>query len=284
MISFVFASESFNELIKRIKLIQFYSDYRAKQMDLIVRTEASLSNKVSELKSTINAKQIVMANLSDQKKNLESDKSDQDKLASKLQGQENKLLKQLKENERAAAQLDKAIHDIIARELASEKKKSPSGDNTSNRSSNYRLTPEATKLANEFAANKANLPWPVDRGYISEGFGRHEHPRLKGVMVNNNGIKIRTTKGAVARAIFQGEVRAVVKIGQGNYSVLLAHGNYFTVYSNLSEVYVHQGEKVSTKDLLGKVAENTETGQTEIELQIWKSYDKLDPQGWLKQN
>jgi septal ring factor EnvC (AmiA/AmiB activator) len=285
MLSFVFASTSFNDLVKRVKLIQFYSSYRAKQMDLIVRTENSLGAKIADLQSTMNAKEIVMGNLGDQKQNLEEDKTEQDQLAQELQGQEQKLMKQLKENERAAAKLDKAIHDIIAKEMAANTKKSPSGKTVSSgKREDYGLTPEATKLSNEFASNKSRLPWPVERGYIAEGFGQHEHPRLKGVMINNNGVKIRTTKDATARAIFQGEVRAVVKIGQGNYSVILAHGRYFTVYSNLSDVVVHQGEKISTRDALGTVAEDPEDGNTELELQIWQTYDKLDPQGWLKKD
>jgi septal ring factor EnvC (AmiA/AmiB activator) len=281
VLSFIFASESFNDLFKRIRLLQFYSSYRERQMDLIIRTQASLTNKIQDLQNRIVEKQIMLQNLGSQKENLENDKNEQNKLAQSLQGQENKLLKDLKQKQRIASKLDKAIHDIIAREIAANKKKNSTG---TNKKEEFGLTPEVSKLNHDFASNKSKLPWPVEKGFISETFGSHRHPTLKDVMVNNNGIKIRTTKGAKARAIFQGEVRAVVRISEGNYSVLLSHGSYYSVYSNLSEVYVRMGEKIGTKEIIGSIAENPETGETEMELQLWQSYDKMDPQGWLKKS
>ncbi|MGZ5281553.1 MAG: murein hydrolase activator EnvC family protein [Bacteroidia bacterium] len=288
MLMFVFSSNSFNEAYKRIKFLQFYSQYRKKQVELIVKTEASLTAKVTDLKQKQADKQQVLQELGVQKQSLEEDKSEKDKLAQKLKGDEKKLRKQLKENQRAAEKLDRAIRNIIAKEIAANTKKAAkeSGSSTGKgkgtvRKSDVGLTPEALKLSSEFAGNRAKLPWPVERGFITEKFGKHEHPTIPDVIVNNSGVKIRTEKGSNARCIFSGEVTNVIRIPGANKAVIVKHGNYFTVYSNLAEVHVHAGDKIGVKQSIGTIAENIMNGETEMELQIWKNEEKLNPEGWI---
>lgn len=288
MLMFVFSSNSFNEAYKRIKFLQFYSQYRKKQVELIVKTEASLTAKVTDLKQKQADKQQVLQELGVQKQSLEEDKKEKDQLAQKLKGDEKKLRKQLKESQRAAEKLDRAIRNIIAKEIAANNKKaakesgsSTGKDKTTVRKNDIGLTPEAAKLSSEFAGNRAKLPWPVERGFITEKFGRHEHPTIPDVIVNNSGIKIRTEKGASARAVFAGEVTNVIRIPGANKAVIVKHGNYFTVYSNLAEVYVHAGDKISVKQKIGSIAENIMNGETEMELQIWKNEEKMNPEAWI---
>jgi septal ring factor EnvC (AmiA/AmiB activator) len=286
MLSFVLSANSFNEAFKRIKFLQFYSQYRKNQIHLIVATEASLTAKVTDLKQKQQQKEEVLQALGAQKQSLETDKQEKDKLAQKLKGDEKKLRKQLKEKQRAADKLDRAIRNIIAREIANNNRKAATNkasdkDKTKVTKENIGLTPEGLKLASEFAGNRAKLPWPVERGFISEKFGRHEHPTIPDVIVNNSGIKIRTQKGANARCIFSGEVTNVIRIPGANKAVIVKHGNYFSVYSNLSEVFVHAGDKVSVKQNIGSIAENVINGETEMELQIWKNEEKLNPELWI---
>ncbi len=285
MLMFVFSSNSFNEAFKRIRFMQFYSQYRKKQVDLIVKTEASLTAKVTDLKQKQAQKQELLQSLGIQKQSLETDKSEKDKLAQKLKGEEQNLRKQLKEKQRTADKLDRAIREIIAREIASNNKKNAgkTNDKGTNPAKKYEieLTPEALKLSNQFAGNRAQLPWPVERGFITERFGQHRHPTIPDVTVNNSGIKIRTEKGATARSVFAGEVTNVIRIPGANKAVIVKHGDYFTVYSNLAEVYVHAGDKISVKQKIGSIAENIMNGETEMELQIWKNEEKLNPESWI---
>ncbi|RYD70266.1 MAG: peptidase M23, partial [Sphingobacteriales bacterium] len=173
--------------------------------------------------------------------------------------------------------------ELLVLDLATKKETSPSNgkDKTEVRRNDVGLTPEAQKLSSEFAGNRSKLPWPVERGFITERFGRHEHPTIPDVVVNNSGIKIRTEKGGKARCIFGGEVTNIIRIPGANKAVIVKHGNYFTVYSNLSEVFVHAGDKISVKENIGSIAENIMNGETEMELQIWKNEEKLNPESWI---
>lgn len=292
MLSFVFASSSFNEAIKRIKFIEFYTDYRKKQMALIVSTKKSIVEKLTSLQEEEKAKEEVLATLNEQKKSLENDKQEQARLMQNLKGQEKDLRKQLKEQQRIANRLDQAIRNIIARELAAANRKVktkapkiPGQNNNTNTRRNSpsgeQLTPENAKLSAEFSSNRSRLPWPVDRGAISEHFGLHEHPSIANVTVNNSGVKIKTPANTKARCIFDGVVASVVKIPGAKKAVIIRHGGYFTVYSNLDDVYVHAGEKVHTKQDIGVVGTNTINGETEMELQIWQGGQKLNPENWI---
>jgi septal ring factor EnvC (AmiA/AmiB activator) len=291
ILSFVFSASSFNQAVKRYKFIRFYANYRQKQADLITRTMGAITDKVKDLRIQQSLKEQVVTDMGIQKQEWEQDKAEKDKLAKKLQGDENKLRKQLKEKEKVAAKLDKAIRDIIAKEIAAENKRNSAktgnktvdskGQEKKTSSGELSMTPEMEKLSNEFASNRSRLPWPVEKGFISEKYGTHEHPTLDHVMVNNNGIKIRTGAGAAARCIFSGEVRNIIRIPGANISVIIKHGAYYTVYSNLASVNVKPGDKVSTKQVIGTVAENSINGETELELQIWKGSTKLDPEGWI---
>jgi septal ring factor EnvC (AmiA/AmiB activator) len=144
----------------------------------------------------------------------------------------------------------------------------------------YAMTPEARALANNFASNKGALPWPVERGLITGKFGKHEHPVVKGVIVDNPHIEISTDDGAIVRAVFEGEVSSVVPIPGANIMVLIRHGNYFTVYSNLINVKVKSGDIISLKEPIGQ-AFTDEDGKTMVQFGLWKDADIQDPQPWL---
>ena len=279
---YVFASSDFNQAYKRLKYLQQYSENRKKQAAMIESTQNQLQSK----KQTLEIQKVEKTSLRNselkQKQNLEADKKQQDRLLVNLQDREKKLKKQLAEKQKAKRKLDKAIDDLIRKEIASAKKKATASGKKNVTSENvFSLTPEAQKLSSSFAGNKGKLPWPVEKGSISSSFGEHPHPELKGIVVKNNGIDIRSAANSSARSIFDGEVTGVITIPGANSAVIIRHGEYLSVYSNLSSVYVKKGDKVTTRQKIGNVYTDTEESVTELHLEIWKGTSKLDPAGWL---
>ncbi len=157
---------------------------------------------------------------------------------------------------------------------AAEKPKKPV------RTFNHPMTPEATALSNDFANNRGKLPWPVAKGYIAVKFGKYHHPVAEKVEMENYGIDIGTDPGATARAVFNGTVTSVFYIDGREWNVIISHGHYFTLYSHLSEVSVKKGQKVATKQSIGKVEINDE-GESFINFQVWSGATKTNPELWI---
>lgn len=284
---FVFAAQNFNQAYKRLKYLQQFSEYRQRQAKYIEEAQKKLELKREELEVNKKEKNGLLVEEQEEKVTLGKEKSQQEKMAKQLSAKESTLRKQLQAKQAQSRKLDNQIQAIIKREIEAARKKAEaeakakgqtvSGDKNS--SSNLTLTPEAKALSNQFNANRGKLPWPVEKGTIIEYFGTHEHPQLKGVMIQNNGIDIKTSSGASARAIFNGTVSGVIQIPGGLNAVLVRHGEYTTVYSNLKSVNVKMGQSVSTKQSIGTVA--TEEDIASMELQIWKGINKLNPTEWL---
>lgn len=284
---FVFAAQNFNQAYKRLKYLQQFSEYRQRQAKYIEEAQLKLENKMLELEENKKTKNGLLEEEQEEKVILGREKSQQEKMAKQLSAKESTLRKQLQAKQAQSRKLDQQIQAIIKREIEAARKKAEeeakakgqkvSGDK--NASSNLALTPEAKLLSNQFNANRGKLPWPVEKGTIIEYFGTHEHPQLKGVMVQNNGVDIKTSAGANVRAIFNGNVSGVIQIPGGLNAVLIRHGEYTTVYSNLKSVNVKMGQNISTKQIIGTVA--TEDEISSMELQIWKGINKLNPTEWL---
>lgn len=278
---FVFASADFNQAYKRLKYLQQYSEQRKNQAQLIGDTQQRLTGKRSELEFQKKDKTRLKSNQENQKKTLDKEKGEQEVLLTKLQQNEKKLTKQLADKQAAKEKLDKALEALIRKEIEAAKKKATAAGKKNVTNTNvFTLTPEAQKLSSSFAGNKGSLPWPVEQGTITGVFGDHPHPVLKGIMVKSNGIDISTNKGSSARAIFQGEVTHVTTIA-GNKVVIIRHGEYLSVYSNLNDVFVSQGDKITTKQRIGSIHTSVEDARTELHLEIWKGFNKLDPSAWL---
>ena len=195
-----------------------------------------------------------------------------DRLKSKLAKKEKELKASLRTKERESEKLNRKIKEIIANAIKPVK--------TTAGSKTYVLTPEEKELSSSFVSNKGKLPWPIERGVISETFGIHQHPVLKKVKTKNNGIDIATSKNSEARSVFNGEVVSIASITASNKAVIIKHGEYFTVYSNLDNVYVKKGDKVTTKEFIGKVHTNLD-GNTELHFQIWKGKTLQNPSTWI---
>ncbi|MGB0882809.1 MAG: murein hydrolase activator EnvC family protein [Vicingaceae bacterium] len=277
-IMFIFASKDVNQAYKRLKYIQQYSEYRKRQANEIVSTQQKLEEKITSLNQTKEEKAVLVSLEKQEKENLALEKSEQESIVQKLQGKEQELKNKLKKKEQAKRKLQKAIQRIIEEEIRKAREAAKKNGKTSK---GFPMTPEALKLSNSFASNKGKLPWPVKQGVITGQFGKHPHPVLAGIVVNNNGIDISTTKGATARAVFAGVVSSVAIIPGEGKVVMIRHGEYLTVYSYMSEVFVSKGDKIDLKQDLGVLVNEAGKSKTQVHLEIWKGMTKLNPKYWI---
>ena len=282
-LAFVFSSTSFYQAYKRVRYLQEYGNFLKAKATLIQEMEQKLQKTTIELKETRalliverNQKTVALNKAKDLNEILLVEKKEQQVLLGKLKKKEQTLKQEIQKKKNIAQQLDKQISKIIAEEI----KKVRSKTSLTN-AKEINLTPEQQKLSLNFNANKTKLPWPVERGVLVEGFGIQAHPILKGIETFNNGVKISTTVLAEARAVFNGKVSRIISIPGAGKAVIISHGEYFTVYSNLSDVFVKVNQTVETKSPLGLVITNVKTKETILELQLWKGNEKLDPAQWL---
>jgi septal ring factor EnvC (AmiA/AmiB activator) len=279
---FVLAANDFNQAYKRIAFLQQINRYRRQQAANIDSTQAELNRKKTALENQRAEKNKLRTNELRQKAQLDSEKKQQDKLVGTIQEREKKLKAELVEKQKAKQKLERAIADIIRKEIEAAKKKAAAttGSKKVTAENAFTLTPEAQKLSSTFAGSRGSLPWPVEKGTISSRFGKHAHPELKGVVVNNDGIDIKTEKGAAARAVFNGEVTGIVDIPGSGSAIIIRHGEYLTVYSNLQSTLVKKGDKITTRQTIGLTGSGDDQAAL-LNFQIWKGFTKLDPEQWL---
>ena len=281
-LAFVFSAQSYNQAFKRLRYLQEYSQFRQKQVEEIQLTEQKLNDELLALKrqkvllivaknektQSLKASQIEIGI-------LDNEQSSQKNLLFRLRKKEKQLKKELQSKQSLAKELDKQIRKIIEEEIRLAKAKA------SKESDILALTPEEQELADNFTSNKGKLPWPVERGVIIERFGVQAHPVLRGIETFNNGVKITTEEGAIVRAVFEGTVSRIIDIPGAGKAVILSHGDYFSVYSNLLKVSVRRGQSVLHKEKIGTVLTKTNPKESITELQIWKGSEKMDPSSWL---
>lgn len=307
-LAFIFASSSFRQAVKRMKYLKKIADYRRLLIANIKEKARDLNLHLTELKGVQNEKVGLLKGSEQEKAKLEVDVKEKQNMVAALAGQEGQLRKKLKDNERAVQQLNSSISNMIAAEINAARKRAAASqpktlakntpktgtskgsgttrnapvqrNNTGSSQTVNTLTPAAQALSNSFAGNQGRLPWPVDRGYISQSFGLHSHPDLPGITMVNNGIDISTGDGSIAKAVFKGTVSAIIAIPGQEKAVLVNHGEYYTVYSRLSEVNVSKGQEISAGQILGKVWTDEEN-KTILQFQVWKGQSKLNPALWI---
>ncbi len=269
---YLFSADDFNQAFQRMRYLDQIGEFIRDEAIAIRKKEEEKQLYLNVLKEQKGQKKSVLDKESDQLYKLEGEKAEKDLLKNKMQAQEKDLRAQLRTKEKEARKLEKKIEDIIAKATKPKIKK---GEKT------FSLTPEEKQLSVSFVGNKGKLPWPTDRGVISESFGIHSHPVLKGVKTKNNGINIATSRGSDARSIFDGTVVSVTTITNNNRAVIIRHGDYFTVYSNLETIYVKAGDNIKVKETLGRIHTNG-NGKTELHFEVWKGKGKQNPAYWLK--
>jgi septal ring factor EnvC (AmiA/AmiB activator) len=267
---FIFSADDFNQAYRRLKYLQHYNRYRRKQAESITATQVVIKEKIDELNGAKKEKTEILGQRQKEKQLLDSERSNQSQVVQKLSKKEKELKKELKLKEQLAQQLQDQIQKLIAEEIARSKK-----------NNSFALTPEEKLIDDNFASNKSRLPWPIVRGVVTEKFGVHPHPVLKGIKINNDGVDISTNAGEVVRSVFKGEVRKIFKISGLNKTCIIRHGKYMTVYSNLDEVFVKVGEKVDSKQTIGIVHTDKNEGIGTFKFQVWREFEKMNPEEWL---
>ena len=264
---FLLSSDSFQQLVRRTRYLQEFAHFRQEQVRRIERTQHEIDTQNELLQANKNDKQTALSTRKREQENLKRDERKQQTMLTQLKSKEKDLSKKLKQQQKKVAELNKKIDDLVKKQAATT----------------TTLTKEQQLLAGGFEANKGRLPWPVEKGLISGHFGKQQHPVYSQVTMDNKGIYLQTTAGSKARAVYKGEVTSCFMIAN-TYAVIIQHGNYRTVYSNLSKLSVKQGDKVETKQAIGTIFTDAEQDQkTELYFQIYKDRDILNPELWIAQ-
>lgn len=276
---FLFSAKSFNDGYKRLKYIQYYNDHRENQVRSIRITKEEMLDKVDEMILEKEIKKELLAAQEAEQSKLLGEKKKKDAVVNKLKKQEKDIRAKIAAKQKARKKLAKEIKGIIAREIAAAAKAAQKAK----ANPNIKAAPTAklAALSKEFSTNKGKLPWPVDNGVIVSRFGENPHPLLKSVTINNNGIDISTKQKSTVRAIFNGEVRDIFFSPTIRNAMIVKHGDYFSVYTGLEEVFVVKGDQIDTGEALGIVHTNKD-GETEVHIEVWKGNAKLNPASWIK--
>lgn len=268
---FICSSSDFNQAYNRYKYFQQIQEYSKRQLKLIGQVNDSLDLKNEELKKLVAEKNATLAEINQKNKDLESQQIRQNQYIGDLQKKEKELKRKLEAENRRQQKLASELNKMIA----SQMKKSGGS------SSAYKMTPQEKLVSDDFQKNRGRLPWPVAEGFVSKKFGVNRDLVHKRVEMYSTGIDITTSKNSDVRAVLQGEVTEVwLPPGYSNYVVIIRHGNYLTMYVNLVDVRVKKGQKVKTKDVIGKVGFESDKGSV-LRFEIWKNIEKLNPELWL---
>ncbi|MFO7670608.1 MAG: peptidoglycan DD-metalloendopeptidase family protein [Bacteroidales bacterium] len=268
---YILASSSISQSYQRYKYMKYITEYRKKKAIQIEQLKGELEMKRANLEALRGEKLGVMELKDLEQEKLMEQRKRQAVMIDDLQKQENRLKKQIEEKERIARELEAEIRKIIEEEA-----RKVSAGNIYDA-----LTPEQELVGNDFRKNKGKLPWPVEQGIITTGFGSNEYPGLVGSSVQNNGIDINSAPGTKVRAVFDGEVTKVFAIRGANYTVLIRHGQFLSVYQNLVNVRVKTGDKVLTKEILGEAFTNQVSQISMMHFEVWQEKSYLNPEDWL---
>ncbi len=303
---YIFSANNYFEAVKRNTYLKKIAEIQQKQFKLIQQNQKSIHREMGEISKVKSNQEVLLKTKIQEKELILKDKQLKESALSKLKKDEGKLLAELKSAEKQKAEVQRKIKKAIEAEIAAtaakeKKEKEKAASKTSSSGSSTKTTEKTTEkkeivisetkeslaLSKNFELNRGKLPWPVLKGSVVEAYGKNPHPTLAGVYTNNNGIDIGAPKNAQVRAVFEGEVTSVINISGAGKCVIIKHGNYRTVYSNLQEAYVSVGSKVSTKQSIGSLlpesGSDLSTAHFEIHQVVDGSVVRLNPSLWLAQ-
>ncbi len=265
---FILASEDFNQAYRRIKYFQQYTKYRKKQASMIFATQKTLEYEIESLRSKKSEKLALLTRKEQEKLQLTNERARENREIANLRSKENKLRKELKAKEQVRQELEKAIAEIIAREAAKRKLTA--------------LTASEEAISQGFKKSMGKLTWPISSGIIIRPFGEHDHPALKGIKMKNEGVDISTRKDSKVISIYEGEVKKVFAVPGANMAVIIRHGHFLTLYSNLVNIRVKQGDIVPQGFHIGDVYYNENDDESSVlHLRIYEETKVLNPENWL---
>ncbi len=287
-IMFLLASNDFNQAYLRLRYYQQYSEFRKRQALQIETTQQLLSQRKATLDSTRKKQLEGWRELNTEKNKLQQEQTQQDKLVKSLGAKKATLEKDIKKKQIAAEKLKKVIEKVIAEEIrmaAERARKAKKNDVVKPKSNNkpdvFELTPAEQALAKDFTDNRGRIPWPVERGYIVEEYGEHPHPVTRTVKTKNNGIDILSPGNSTAKAVFDGVISRIIEVPGYNHVVIIRHGSFLSVYSNLLSVNVKIDERVSKGSSIGVIAPDASEKNAMIHFELWKGTTSVNPSEWL---
>jgi septal ring factor EnvC (AmiA/AmiB activator) len=291
---FLLSSQNFLQAYKRAQYMKQYASYRKTQGVEIQEKSVELENFNQIINVQKTAKQKLIEENEKERLALEKERQVQQELAKSIKKDKKQIIAEIKKKQQETRNIDNQIQKLLKAAIAAANKKTASAVAKANpktttaaatkateTSTKIVLTSEGQMIANNFKANKGKLPWPVEKGFVSLGYGDQAHPVYKSLVVHNSGVEITTDQGANARAVFGGEVISVMVLSPVNKAVMIQHGDYFTVYQNLSSVSVSKGDKVTTKQSIGKIRTSGDTGKTVLKFTISQNTTYSNPASWL---
>jgi len=302
---FILSASSLNQAFRRWLFLRKYDERRREQARLIRETQDMLKNKTEKLQATRVEKEQLLITMQGQKASLGEELTEKNNMLRLLSKDEARLRADLNQKQAARDQLDKAIESVISAEVekrmeVEKSKPAPKKENTAppvpapekkeirtekpETDSKTDIAPEkkATVPVSSFSKMQGKLPWPVEDGFISKTFGRQKHPTLRNLEITNNGIDIRTDENEKVYAIYEGIVAGIQYIPGHETTVIIQHGDYYTVYSNLSSTTLNKGDEVKGKEVIGTVSTNAITGTSELHFELWRQKERLNPGAWIK--
>ncbi len=306
---FLLSAESLNQAFRRWLFLRKYDQYRRNQAAAIANTRRELQQRIATLAETRTKKAELQSSIQSQQEILTHEMKAKDLIVQALSKDEKRLKAELEKKEAAREMLNQAIEKVIAEEVrksVEEARKArarpvtpppvaekpttaapPTASPAVASKPDVAATTAAAAISEasftkDFQQKRGQLPWPVEGGFVARGFGRQKHPTLKNIEITNNGVDIRTEESAIVYAVYAGRVAGVQFIPGHDYTVILQHGTYYTVYSNLSETSLHKDEQVRPRQPIGRVSNNVITGTSELHFELWNQKDRLDPAAWIK--
>ena len=268
---FVFSSTSFQQAYKRIQYFKQYANFQNKTLSKIKINSDDIKNVIIVLDSQKINKKLLIDENEEIKRDLSIEYTGLNNLIAEVNKNQKRYSAEIKQKQKLTREIDKKIQRLIEEALAKAKKKD----------GRFELTEEAKLISKNFNANKGKLPSPVIRGSVVLGFGKQPHPIVKTTTIQSNGVRIRTSSDVEARTIFNGVVYSIIKSKNNTHTILIQHGNFFTVYKNLSDIYVKKGDKLKTKDSIGKIATDPLNGQTILSFSIFNNGIPQNPRFWI---
>lgn len=273
---FLFSSENFKQAYKRLQYYEQYKLYQKNQAEIIKSKSLELNQLNTELKLQQAEKKALIEKNREVNLILEEELKQQNILISDIKKDIGKYRASINKKQREIEKLDKQIEKLIKEAIAASNR-----EKGSKRSSSFTLTPEAKALAASFESNKGKLPWPVKKGIVKVKYGTQPSPIDPSIKIRSNGIRIATEPAAKVKAIFKGEVLAIHLVKRGNPSVLIRHGNYISVYKNLSKIYVKKGQIIQTNQEIGQVFTNPNSGESILNFSLFKDGSTQNPMYWI---
>jgi len=274
----LFASHSFDQLLMRLKYMNQYGKARQEQAAAIDKVQKLLGEQVKKTEAKRNEKQILFSDEVKQKENLAELKTKQRKVVRSLEKEEKRLKRDLDDTKKALTELDNLIAKIVKEEIERAEREARAREKS--KVKEVAAAFETAALSTSFEENKRKFPWPVS-GFVSQKFGRQMHPVLKGIEIQNDGINIQTKQNEPVRSVFNGEVRSIAFYPILGNAIIVSHGDYYSIYAGLKEVFVRTGQKIATNEEIGRVRTRPD-GISQLQFQLRKSTDALDPEQWLR--